>query len=115
MFEPYVHPTAPSRILSSVSSPYGGVVVVGEVLPPKEETADEKTPHSLRYLRAGHSLLGGVWIGDRVSKKDGSGPVGFDAYASPIGDSIYSTFVTQEAARLVEFSDGRAAKNALVM
>ena len=115
MLKPYVHPTAPSRILSSVASPYGGVVVVGEVLPPKDESAEEKTPHSLRYLRAGHSLLGGVWVGDRVFKKDGSGPVSFDSYASPLGDSIYATFVTQEATRLVEFPDGRTAKNALIM
>ena len=85
--------------------------------PTKEqlESGEDVGPYSLRYLRAGHSLLGGVWVGDRVFTKSGKGSVSTDAFGTPLGDSIYSTFVTQEAVRLVEFADGREAKNALVM
>lgn len=82
------------------------MVVVGEILPPTDaEVRKGIAPelHSIRYLRAGHSLLGGVWIGDRVYKRDGRGPLGFDASGTPIGDSIYTAFVMQEAVRLVEY------------
>lgn len=115
---PFLHPTAPLRIMSSVSSPYSGVVVVGEVLPPNAaaiEAGNVTEPHSIRYLRAGHSLLGGVWMGDRSWKKDKSGPVSYDSLSTPLGDSIYGTFVTQEAARLAQVSEGKPAKNALMM
>lgn len=118
LLQPYVHPTAPLRILSSVTTPYSGIITVGEVLPPTPEALASgafKEPHSLRYLRAGHSLLGGVWTGNRAFKKDGLHPVAFDSNFAPLGDPIYSTFVTQEAARLVELEDGRSPKNALVM
>ncbi|KAJ3552199.1 hypothetical protein NM688_g4274 [Phlebia brevispora] len=69
----------------------------------------------MRYLRAGHSLLGGVWTANRSFRKDGTGPVTYDSKFTPLGDSIYSTFVTQEAARLVETSDGHSPQNALII
>ncbi len=106
------------QILSSVRSPYSGVILVGEVLPPTPEeleVGDIIEPRSLRYLRAGHSLLGGVWIGDRVYRKDGLGPLAFDQDLTPLGDSIYSAFVTQEAVRLVTMEEGSAQQNALIM
>jgi hypothetical protein len=40
-------------------------------------------------MRADHSLLGGVWIGEK-------------AFGQEIGDSIYTAFVLQEAIRLVK-------------
>lgn len=116
--EPYYHPTAPLRVLSSVHSAYSGVVLVGEVLPPtpsEVEAGNVTEPHSLRYLRAGHSLLGGVWIGDRVYRRDGSGPLQLDSDGNPIGDSIYGTFNMQEAVRLVSMPETGLKKNALVM
>ena len=118
LLEPYVHPNASLRILSSVTSPYSGVVVVGEVLPatPAElQAGSRREPHSMRYLRAGHSLLGGVWIGDRVWRRDGQAPVGFDASHTPIGDSIYSAFVMQEAVRLVDTAPIAETPKALFM
>ncbi|KII94950.1 hypothetical protein PLICRDRAFT_197034 [Plicaturopsis crispa FD-325 SS-3] len=91
----YTHPVHPLRILSSTPSTTG-VIVVGEVLPSDGATS----VNSLRYLRASHSLLGGVWIGDRVATIDDVPPV-VDKAGEPLGDSIYSAFVLQEAARLV--------------
>lgn len=58
-----------------------GLVVVGEHV--EEE---------FRFLRVDHSLLGGRWFGDKVAPDARDG----------LGDSIYSTFVLQEAVRLVQ-------------
>jgi hypothetical protein len=71
----------------------------------------------MRYLRASHSLLGGVWIGDRVATKNNAPPV-VDSKGTPLGDSVYATFVLQEAARLVDSTKiGKVGKweNALIM
>ena len=118
LLEPYLHPEIPLRILSSVTSPYSGVVLVGEILPPTPaavKAGNATEPHSLRYLRAGHSLLGGVWIADRVFRMDAQGPLDWDAHATPIGDSIYGAFVTQEAARLVQRPGASGKQSALMM
>lgn len=94
---PYSSPTYPLRILNSTQSKTG-VVVVGEILRPADGSS---TPlHSIRYLRASHSLLGGVWIGDEVATLDSFPPL-TDQDGAPLGDSIYSAFVLQEAVRLV--------------
>lgn len=115
LLEPYTHPAYPLRILSSVQSTTG-LIVVGEALPPS--TGQDITAiHSLRYLRAAHSLLGGVWIGDKVATKDDATPT-IDEEGTPLGDSIYAAFVLQEAARLVDSTDiGKENKweNALIM
>ncbi|KAI9056518.1 hypothetical protein FKP32DRAFT_1670308 [Trametes sanguinea] len=97
LLEPYQHPSYPLRILSSVQSAYSGVVVVGESQGP---TQGFETMDHLRYLRAGHSLLGGVWVGPKVQAMDQS-YILKDEAGQPLGDSIYSAFVLQEAARLV--------------
>ncbi|KAF8450615.1 S-adenosyl-L-methionine-dependent methyltransferase [Boletus edulis BED1] len=91
----------PLRILSSKDS-VTGVIVVGELglLPPKPEVADPTTVHSIRYLRASHSLLGGVWMGSHVDSFDGF-PSRTDQAGTPLGDSIHNNFVLQEAVRLV--------------
>lgn len=96
---PYQSQDYPLRILSSKDS-VTGVVVVGELLPPKAEVADPTALHSIRYLRASHSLLGGVWIGSSVASLDGV-PSRTDQAGTPLGDSIYITFILQEAVRLV--------------
>ncbi|KAH9179616.1 hypothetical protein EDB89DRAFT_1922233 [Lactarius sanguifluus] len=90
---PYTHPSFPLRILSSVSS-VTGMIVVGETLPSDTWVpgTPESYPSSLRYLRASHSILGGVWIGDKISQR-ASGPALLDAKGTPLGDSIYSAFV----------------------
>jgi hypothetical protein len=105
MREPYTHPKFPLRVLSSVSS-VTGIVVVGESLPSDAWVSDpsERHPLSLRYLRASHSILGGVWIGDHVSTRANSAPL-HDAKGTPLGDSFYLAFVLQEAVRLVDTTD----------
>ena len=115
---PYVHPSVPMRVLSSVDSPWSSVVQVAEIPPPTSaavKAGNTTEPHSLRYLRAGHSLLGGVWIGDRVWRADGSGPLARDKQSAPIGDSIYGAFITQEAARFVKRGGAPGKEHALFM
>ena len=103
------------RILSSTQS-VTGLVVVGEgVLHPDSETQGRGL-HSIRYLRASHSILGGVWIGHEIRVTDMSFTA--DEQGMPLGDSIYSAFVLQEAARLVNSTPkGKEEKweNALIM
>ncbi|KAI9000852.1 S-adenosyl-L-methionine-dependent methyltransferase [Trametes punicea] len=111
LLEPYQHPTYPLRILSSVQSTYSGVVVVGESLGPVEGFG---TTDHLRYLRAGHSLLGGVWIGPKVQASDPSFVLK-DEDGESLGDSIYSAFVVQEAARLVKKPRDGKQRNALMI
>jgi len=101
----YTHPNFPMRVLSSVPS-VTGMIVVGEILPHETgaPSTSESHPTSFRYLRASHSILGGVWIGDKVATRAGGVPV-LDAEGTPLGDSIYSAFVLQEAVRLVDTTD----------
>lgn len=94
---PHSSTTYPLRILNSTRSKTG-VVVVGEILP--QAASDLTSLHSIRYLRVSHSLLGGVWIGGEVATLDNFPPL-TDPEGTLLGDSIYSTFVLQEAARLV--------------
>lgn len=113
----YTHPEVPLQIHSSVQSTTG-LIVVGEALPPPEYMGeDDQEMHSVRYLRASHSILGGVWTGGKVNVLDDEQPV-FDSFGTRLGDSIYSTFVLQEAARLVNSTErGKAGlwENALIM
>ena len=109
--EPYIHPTYPLRILSSVQSTTG-LIVVGEALPLAVD--NDITPiQSMRYLRASHSLLGGVWIGNKAATKNHSPPVS-NSEGTLLGDSVYAAFVLQEAVRLVNNTDSEA-KNILIM
>jgi hypothetical protein len=110
-----LHPSFPLVIHSSVQS-NTGLIVVGEALPPPSyQGGPDQEMHSLRYLRASHSLLGGVWMGHKVATLDDVPPQ-VDSYGTALGDSIYGTFVLQEAVRLVN-SSSRAGKweRALVM
>ena len=111
---PYRHPSHPLRILSSVQSQYSGVVIVGEALGDSPSSGPTSVP-LMRYLRAGHSLLGGNWMGEDVIKR---GPLAIQRETGEmLGDSIYNAFVLQEAIRLVERSqrDTSERENALVM
>lgn len=113
--ETYTDRTNTVRILSSVQSKTG-TIVVGEALalPPG---SDKTHPSSLRYLRASHSLLGGVWIDQRAGNTDESFAA-FDSHGKRLGDSIYTTFVLQEAVRLVNSTsrgNNWSNSNALIM
>ncbi|KAF8076632.1 spermidine synthase [Lyophyllum atratum] len=115
--ETYTHPAHPIQIHFSVQSTTG-LIVVGEALPPRGYNGeDDQEMHSVRYLRASHSILGGVWMGSKVNLLDDEPPVR-DSLGTPLGDSIYSTFVLQEAARLVNSTERGSAglwENALII
>lgn len=115
--EKYTHPSYPLEILSSVQSKTG-LIVVGEALPPTGHLPGaDPDMHSLRYLRASHSILGGVWMYGNVATLDGYSPT-TDSYGTPLGDSIYSTFVLQETIRMVNSTEkGKTDTwdNALIM
>ncbi|KAJ6515616.1 spermidine synthase [Mycena sanguinolenta] len=111
LLAPYLHPTFPLVIHSSVQSTTG-LIVVGEALPPPSyQGGSDAEMHSLRYLRASHSLLGGVWMGGKIATLDDVPPQ-VDSFGTPLGDSIYGTFVLQEAVRL---SRARKWERALVI
>jgi hypothetical protein len=111
----FQHPTYPLQILSSVSS-VTGLIVVGQALPIPGESSDNVVS-SVRYLRAAHSLLGGVWTHERVTVIDPSSDESIltDSFGDPLGDSIYGVFVLQEAARLVNSTAKTHFNNALIM
>jgi hypothetical protein len=117
LYTPYTHPTEPVRILSSYRS-VTGIVTVGETIPihynlaSKEADAAHAMLADARYLRVDHSLIGGLWVGSKVASLDGVEPPSKDANGTRLGDTIYSTFVIQEAARLVK---GISPKKALTM
>lgn len=114
--QPFTHPTYPLQILSAVQS-VTGLITVAEWLPLPSQIENDQEMHSVRYLRASHSLLGGVWTRSKVQTLDGALPVS-DSFGTPLGDSIYSTFVLQEAARLVNSTEvGKSGKwsNVLIM
>lgn len=105
------------QILSSVQSTTG-LIVVGEAMTPPRQDLEayeqEGVLHSLRYLRAAHSLLGGVWFGPRaMTLSENDTPVR-DSRGVVLGDSIYGVFVLEEAARLVN-STQKAPENVLIM
>ncbi|RXW21959.1 hypothetical protein EST38_g3914 [Candolleomyces aberdarensis] len=96
----FIHPTHPVQVYSSVQS-VTGLISVAEWLPPKQQGGPEdELMHSARYLRASHSILGGVWTHDKVAVLPGEEPLK-DSFGTPLGDSIYSAFTLQEAVRFV--------------
>lgn len=111
----YVHPTYPLNILSAEQS-VTGLITVGQWLPPPDYKGEnDQHLHSARYIRADHSILGGVWTHDKVQVLDDEPPL-TDSFGTPLGDSIYSTFVLQEAVRLVNSTDTAGKwNNALIM
>ncbi|KAF5387657.1 hypothetical protein D9615_000594 [Tricholomella constricta] len=115
--ETYTHPIVPLQIHSAVQSTTG-LIVVGEALPPPDYNGQpDQNMHSVRYLRASHSILGGVWTQSKVHVLDDEPPI-TDSFGTRLGDSIYSTFVLQEAVRLVNSTQrGKAGlwENALII
>lgn len=114
--EVFTHPTGKYQILDAVES-VTGLIVVGDILPPLEGRKEEGSLDSVRYLRASHSLLGGVWTRDKAQTTDQESVVR-DSFGARLGDSVYSAFALQEAARLVDSTEtGRRGtwKNALTM
>jgi len=107
----YSHPENQLRILSAEQS-VTGLITVAEWLPSAHQEGDD-VMHSARYLRASHSLLGGVWIRDKVETIGNAEPIR-DSRNTPLGDSIYATFVQQEAGLLVNITKGDW-NNGLVM
>lgn len=78
-----------------------GLISVAEWMSPKVKGGEyDNVLNSARYLRASHSILGGVWTHDKVAVLPGEEPLK-DSFGTPLGDSIYSAFTLQEAARLV--------------
>ncbi|KAJ3568828.1 hypothetical protein NP233_g5455 [Leucocoprinus birnbaumii] len=98
--ETFTHPSGKLQIHYAVQS-VTGLIEVGETLPPLDSSENDPM-HSARYLRADHSLLGGVWMRDKAVSLDGEDSFVRDVYGTKLGDTVYSTFVLQEAARLVD-------------
>ena len=117
LHQTFTHPTYPLQILSAEQS-VTGLITVGQWLPaPDFKGGNEQEMHSTRYLRASHSLLGGVWTHNNVHVLLDELPVS-DSFGDRLGDSIYSTFILQEAARLVDSTTtGKMEewRNALIM
>ncbi|KAG6903427.1 hypothetical protein C0995_005450 [Termitomyces sp. Mi166 len=114
LLEPYHRPNTSITIHSSVQS-VTGLIVVGEAQPPSDpEGSVDQDVHSVRYLRASHSILGGVWTGLKILTMDHAAPIE-DAFGMPLGDSIYSTFVLQEAIRLVNSTGKGSQDNGLLI
>ncbi|KAK0206700.1 spermidine synthase [Desarmillaria ectypa] len=114
LLQTYTHPSYPLQIHSSVQSTTG-LVVVGQALALSSDPdhPDNKMSH-VRYLRAAHSFLGGVWMGPKVMTIEGV-PSLHDSHNHPLGDSIYGVFILQEAARLVNSTTKTEWENALVI
>ncbi|ESK94483.1 spermine spermidine synthase [Moniliophthora roreri MCA 2997] len=115
--ETYTDSRVPYQIHFAVQS-NTGLIEVGEILtPPEHDPQDVKAMHSVRFLRAAHSILGGMWMGPRVMDLGDGHPHLKDSYGTDLGDSIYGAFDLQEAARLVvrEKSKGKGKGRALVI
>ena len=113
LHQTFTHPRYPLQILSAEQS-ITGLITVGQWLP--VPNFKDGNMHSIRYLRASHSLLGGVWTHNNVHVLD-EPPIS-DSFGIPLGDSIYSAFVLQEAVRLVNSTTAGKREewqNALIM
>jgi hypothetical protein len=111
----FTYPTGKFQILDAVES-VTGLIVVGDILPQLEGRKEDPLD-SVRYLRASHSLLGGVWTRGKARTMDKESFVR-DSFGTQLGDTVYSAFVLQEAARLVDSTEaGRKGKwkNVLTM
>ncbi|BGP00201.1 spermine synthase [Rhodotorula toruloides] len=91
----------PPGVLASRRS-VTGWITVGEHVVPSPDGSNERDL-TLRYLRADHSLLGGLWVGpsrDMLKMQFGGEPTEEEVVKR--AESIYSTFILQEAVRLVK-------------
>ena len=67
-------------------------------------TVVENSQHGYRVLKCDHSLLGGLWTGIKWKELSDRGVVGQDLEKRSVdeAESVYSAFLLQEAARLVQ-------------
>ncbi|GAA5978870.1 hypothetical protein JCM5350_004852 [Sporobolomyces pararoseus] len=91
-------PTPSSHILATQKS-LTGVIVVGEQEIPGPNGAEG---YRFRYLRADHSLLGGLWTGVCEMELKRLRSEVTEEEVVQRAESIYSTFILQELIRLVE-------------
>ncbi|KAG8697062.1 hypothetical protein FRC08_006761 [Ceratobasidium sp. 394] len=92
--EPWTSAGGSVRVLARSDSTTGTVVIA------------ENLVDNFRFMRCDHSLLGGVWTPGSRGR----------IYSNGLGDSIYTTFVVQEAVRLVNRpSHNKFQENALII
>ncbi|KAG9100515.1 hypothetical protein FRC06_004062 [Ceratobasidium sp. 370] len=92
--EPWTSTGGSVRVLARTDSTTGTVVIA------------ENLVDNFRFMRCDHSLLGGVWTPGSRGRM----------YSNGLGDSIYTTFVVQEAVRLVNRpSHDKSQENALII
>ncbi|KAH8830424.1 spermidine synthase [Flagelloscypha sp. PMI_526] len=108
--KPFRHPEVPLTILSSVES-VTGLIVVGEIHRTSSEQGLDQAMHSVRFMRANHSLLGGLWTDIKVFVLEGWDPW-TDSFGDQLGDSVYAAFNIQEAVLL---ANHREFKNGLII
>ncbi|GAA5926024.1 hypothetical protein JCM10213_007349 [Rhodosporidiobolus nylandii] len=100
-------PSSKSRVLSSRLSTTGWIVV-GEQSVPVPGGGGDEMEMTFRYLRADHSLLGGLWVGpsrwelEREQRARGGRGEVTEQEVVRRAESIYSTFILQELVRLVQ-------------
>ncbi|GAA5854132.1 hypothetical protein JCM8547_008240 [Rhodosporidiobolus lusitaniae] len=93
-----------SRILASRRSVTGWITVAEAGIPVPELDGEEMV---FRYLRADHSLLGGLWVGPRrrelleKKKEEGDDEEVGDEEVVRTAETIYTTFLLQELVRFV--------------
>ncbi|GAA5929139.1 uncharacterized protein JCM15063_004063 [Sporobolomyces koalae] len=87
--------TSTSRVLASRKS-LTGIIMVGE------HDIGGGQGYQFRYLRADHSLLGGLWTGISATELRRQGIEPTEQKVVETAESIYSTFILQELIRLVK-------------
>ncbi|GAA5836603.1 hypothetical protein JCM11251_002674 [Rhodosporidiobolus azoricus] len=104
---PFTDPPPP-RILSSHPSVTGQIVVGEQTVPGPVGEDGKPQMMEFRYLRADHSLLGGLWVGPsreerrKESVREGRGEKVDEREVVGEAETIYSTFLLQELVRLVK-------------
>ncbi|GAA6048483.1 hypothetical protein JCM3770_003780 [Rhodotorula araucariae] len=98
---PSSRPALPRGVLAAQKSVTGWVVVGEDTLPGGVGGAPHGGDYTFRYLRADHSLLGGLWIGPSRDQLRMRGAKVDEAEVVRRAESIYSTFILQELVRLV--------------
>ncbi|GJN91173.1 hypothetical protein Rhopal_004191-T1 [Rhodotorula paludigena] len=96
----------PPGILAARKSVTGWITVGEYVMPGGEGVESGRGDMTFRYLRADHSLLGGLWVGPsrselKAARRSGLGEVSEKEVVRK-AESIYSTFILQELVRLVD-------------
>ena len=115
--DPHTHLpfSAETTVLARRSSVTGRISVLEHQITPE---------HTIRVLRADHSLLGGIWISAAreqtraaldADERRRLGYDGIEERAIASADSIYSAFLLQGAATLVERSVVPAASDVLII